>query len=104
MKAIRAWHMSMNYYRNLFMEIAKVPRDKMEKISPYPKGNAFDCTNRLTEMRKSLSLNGYAKEVEAADKRYLETHRGFPSEEKWEEFWSQYLASHDVPKYPKDAL
>lgn len=104
MRALRAWHLSLNHYRALFQEIAHLSREKMDKICPYPGRNAFDCTNRLTAMRMQLESIGYGREVEEADWKYLETHRGFPSEEKWEEFWSEYITHHEIPAFPEDAL
>lgn len=104
MRALRAWHLSLNHYRNLFREIAQLSHEEMNTICPYPDGNAFDCTNRLTAMRMQLENAGYGREVKEADGKYLETHRGFSNEKRWEEFWNEYVSHHVVPEYPKDAL
>lgn len=105
MRALRAWHMSANFYADIFCGLTGMSYEEMKKkCRKNDNRNAFDWTNRLTARRKDLADSGYAKEVEQADCIYLEKHRGFASEEQWEGFWAQYLKNHDVPPYPEDAL
>lgn len=99
MRAIRAWHKSMAYYGKIFQDIANMsPKDYfvLKKKFGDTHGNAFDCTNRLTTLRKNLSNAGYAAEVEQADTRFLEEHRGFNSEKDWEDFWREYCNNHNL--------
>lgn len=106
MKAIRAWHISMAHYTKLFREIAGL---SLKAFSDLRRGftdtkvASLDATDRLTALRENLAAAGYKKEVEQTDKLFLETHRGWSSEEAWEEFWASFCDRHNLnPR--KDAL
>lgn len=105
MKALRAWHLSANEYLKVVQRLTGIPINRInEKYGEKGNTDAFDWTNRLTTIRKNLARDGYEKEVEEADRLYLKNHRGFASEEKWENFWAKYLKNHKVPPYPRDAI
>lgn len=107
MKAIRAWHASMAYYTKLFRETADLSLkdfSSLKKSFHDTNRNAFDCTNRLMTLRENLSAAGYKEAVKKTDERFLSEHRGFSSEEDWENFWIAYCKQHIIPPYPEDAL
>lgn len=107
MRAIRAWHISMAYYAELFREISGLSLKEfidLEKELGSEGNGAFNCTNRLTSLREKLSDAGYRNEVEQTDGRFLAEHRGFRSDDEWETFWADYCNRHEVSPYPKDAL
>lgn len=104
MKAIRAWHISANYYRKLLAEELGLSIKELSEISPYPTGSAFDCTNRLTAMREKFASLGYEEAISKTDERFLAEHCGMKTQEAWETFWTSYCKNHDVPPYPSDAL
>ena len=107
MKAIRSWHVTTAYYFELFKEIANLSFSeycKLEKQIIIPKVKNFDGTDQLTSMREQFAALGYEKEIEQTDERFLREHRGFKTEEAWEEFWEKYCKKFDVPPYPPDAL
>ncbi len=108
MKAIRSWHASTARYVEIFMEIANLSFGEYSKLEGQlvdnNNKNAFDGTNRLTSMREQFAALGYEKEIEQTDERFLREHRGFKTEEAWEEFWEKYCKKFDVPPYPPDAL
>lgn len=104
MKAIRAWHMSLNTYIKMFCEIAGIStRKQKHEVIQYPRANGPDATDALTELRKGLAAKGYEKEVELADERFLREHRGYKTEEAWEDFWDFFCNNHNLDPR-KDAL
>lgn len=106
MKAIRAWHISMVTYIKLFREITGLSlKEYNDLIRGFTDTNPpnLDATNRLTTLRENLAAAGYKEAVEQADERFLATHRGYSSEEAWEEFWLGFCTRHNLD-LRKDAL
>lgn len=72
-RAIRAWHISMAYYTELFREISGLSLKEfidLEKELGAVENGAFNCTNRLTSLREKLSDAGYKNEVKQTDRRF----------------------------------
>lgn len=104
MKAIRAWHVSLNYYIKLFKKQAGMTSREFHERGFYPRSSDdLDATDRLTALRENLSAAGYGDAVEKTDARFLAEHRGYNSEADWEAFWTSFCARHNL-NLRKDAL
>ncbi len=104
---IRADHFGFEEYLEIFAKIAGMTYDDTDQfcapkmVKPY---GTFDWTDELTYARQKMVDMGYAKEVEQADKEFIESGRDCGSPEEFEEFWDKWFANDKKAHTRNDAL
>ena len=104
---IRACHQGYEEYLEIFAKIAGMTYDDTDQFLPTkmvkPYGT-FDWTDELTYARQKMVDMGYKKDVEQADKAFIDAFHGFSSQEAFEEFWDHFFANDEQAHTRNNAL
>lgn len=107
MTPIRTFRDCVVIYEEIFLDEVGgriSSKEIYEMVFASPCQQMPDATAALTFMREKLVEHGFAKEVEIADKLFLEQHRGFNSDEEFEAFWLKYADNWNMLEKYKDAI
>lgn len=111
MRAIRAYHHDCPLYKNIFMEVAKMPKENYWRLCSHRNpdyvkalNNIKGSTNILTATRQYLADKGFEEAVKQADTRFLkERINGQLTAEEYDAEWLKHIEC--IPEdYPEDAL